>query len=379
MEEKGRSEKEVLKLLSDARKKDWKYSNGKILSSMCTSPHPFAKEVYSLFSDTNMGDAGLFKGTKELENKAIKMLGALLGHPDAAGFIVSGGTEANIMALWIARNLKRVESPEIIVPKTAHFSIEKAADLLGLKMVKAECVRHCVNVSDVAAKVNENTVAIVGIAGTTEYGTIDDIEGLSEIATMENLFLHVDSAFGGLVIPFLKELGYDVEKFDFSLNGVTSITVDPHKMGLVAIPSGCILLRDAALLKSIETVSPYLIEKRQHTVVGTRPGASVAVTYAVLKHMGRRGYRDVVKKCMYKTLRLYEGLKKAGMDTVAPTMNVLVFSHEAQEEISGKLIEKGWIISRTGAGEIRLVIMPHFKDEMVGGFIKDLEGILEGL
>ncbi len=373
------SEEEILKRLFEARGKDWKYSDGKILSSMCTSPHPFAKGVYDLFSNTNLGDAGLFKGTKELENEAVGMLGSLLGKADATGFIISGGTEANIMALWIARNMKQGGNPEIIVPETAHFSIGKAADLLGLKLIKAKVKEHCVDVSDVESKVNEDTVAIVGIAGSTEYGTIDDIETLSQIAVKEGIFLHVDAAFGGLVIPFLKELGYETKGFDFSIDGVSSITVDPHKMGLVPIPSGCILLRDIGLLRYIETVSPYLIEKRQHTLIGTRPGASVATTYAVLKHMGREGYRAVVKRCMDRTMRLHSGLEGMGMDAIAPTMNVLVFSHETQDEISEGLIEKGWLISRTRKGEIRLVIMPHVKDEVVDGFLGDLKGILEGL
>lgn len=344
---------------------------------MCTSPHPFAKRVYELFSDTNLGDAGLFKGTKELENEAVNMLGSLLGKSDASGFIVSGGTEANIMALWIARNLKRKQNPEIIVPETAHFSIEKAADVLGLKLIKAKIKDHCVDVSDVKSKVNDNTVAIMGIAGSTEYGTIDDIEALSRIAIKEDLFLQVDAAFGGLVIPFLKELGYEARGFDFSIDGVSSITVDPHKMGLVAIPGGCILLRDEGLLKSIETISPYLTEKRQYTLTGTRPGASAAAVYAILNLLGREGYRENVKKCMMLTMTLYEELKKLGLQVIKPTMNILVFGHENQDAISKRLTDGEWSVSRTKKGEIRLVIMPHVTEGTINDFTKDLKEILD--
>lgn len=376
MQEKGRSEEEVLKRLFEASRGDWKYSDGKILSSMCTSPHPFAKRVYELFSDTNLGDAGLFKGTKGLENAAVNMLGSLLGKTDASGFILSGGTEANIMGLWIARNMKQRKNPEIIAPETAHFSIEKAADVLGLKLIKAEIKEHCIDVSDVKSKVNDDTVAIVGIAGSTEYGTIDDIEALSRIATKEDVFLHVDAAFGGLAIPFLKELGYEARGFDFSIDGVSSITVDPHKMGLVAIPSGCILLRDESLLKSIETISPYLTEKRQYTLTGTRPGASAAAVYAILSLLGREGYRENVKRCMELTMTLYEELKKLDLQVIRPTMNILVFSHENQDAISKRLSDRGWSISRTTNGEIRLVIMPHVTEEGINAFIEDLEEIL---
>jgi tyrosine decarboxylase/aspartate 1-decarboxylase len=373
MREKGVSEEEILRRLSEAGSRDWKYSDGRILSSMCTSPHQFAKHVYELFSDTNLGDAGLFKGTKGLENEAVNMLGSLLGKPDATGFILTGGTEANIMALWIARNMKQKENPEIIVPETAHFSFEKAADVLGLKLIKTKGKDRCVDVSDVEAKVSDNTVAIVGIAGSTEYGAIDDIESLSKIAVERDLFLHVDAAFGGLVIPFLGELGYEAKGFDFSIDGVSSITVDPHKMGLVPIPGGCLLLRDRSYLKRIETHSPYLTEKRHYTLSGTRTGASAAAVYAILSLLGREGYRGNVEKCMNLTMTLYEELKKLGLQVIRPTMNILVFGHENQDAISEALDERGWNISRTTKGEIRLVIMPHVTEKSITDFTNDLK------
>lgn len=379
MQEKGIGEKEIIKRLSLATEKDWKYSDSKILGSMCTSPHPFAKRVYEQFLETNLGDAGLFPGTKELENEAVGMLGSLLGKSDAAGFILTGGTEANMMAMWIARNMKGVEEPEIVVPETAHFSFEKASDLLGFKLVKARVKEYCVDVSDVSELVNDNTAAIVGIAGNTEYGAIDDIEALSKIAVAHDVFLHVDAAFGGLVIPFLEELGYATKRFDFKVSGVSSITVDPHKMGLSPIPSGCLLLRDKSYLKRIETQSPYLTEKRQYVLSGTRSGASAAAVYAVLCHLGREGYRQTVKNCMNITMELYMELKKLELDVIKPVMNILVFDHENNRKIQEGLRELGWNVSMTTKGEIRLVIMPHVTEESINAFIGDLKGILKGL
>ncbi len=373
MQEKGKGVREILKRLSLESGRDWKYSDGRILGSMCTSPHPFAKSVFEQFLDTNLGDAGLFPGTKELEKEAVGMLGSLLGKADAAGFILTGGTEANMMALWIARNMKRVEDPEVIVPETAHFSFEKAGDALGLKLVKAKMIERCVDAGDVESKVNENTVAIVGISGSTEYGAMDDIGTLSKIALSNDVFLHVDAAFGGLVIPFLKELGYEMEEFGFSLKGVSSITVDPHKMGLAPIPGGCLLLRDESDFNYIEKSSPYLTEKRHYTLSGTRTGASAAAVYAVLSHLGREGYRQNVERCMNLTMKLYEELKRLGFEVIKPTMNILVFDHEARDMIAEGLTKHGWNVSRTTKGEIRLVIMPHVTEESVAGFASDLK------
>lgn len=380
MREKGLSKEETVKALTAARKKDLKYAKDKILSSMCTSPHPVSKSVYELFVETNLGDAGLFSGTRRLESEAIAMLASLLWGRDARGFIVSGGTEANIMALWVARNMERKKAPEVVIPESAHFSFDKAADILGLRLRKAAIGReHTVNIEDVENKINKNTVALVGIAGSTEYGTTDDIEALSEIAVDRKLYLHVDAAFGGFVIPFLEELGYPAKKFDFSLEGVSSITIDPHKMGLAPIPSGGILFRDERFLKFIETSSPYLTERRQNTITGTRSGASAASVYAILKLLGRDGYRENVEKCMKITLRLFEELAALGLKVIKPVMNIIVFSHEKQDELAKKLNQKGWIISRTRRGEIRLVIMPHVGEDNITEFIADTKKILSEL
>ncbi|NOZ76900.1 MAG: tyrosine decarboxylase MfnA [Euryarchaeota archaeon] len=377
MDEKGLSEEEVLGILEEARARDLKYRDGRILSSMCTAPHPVALKAHEMFFETNLGDAGLFPGTRELEREAVVMLGSLLGNPSAAGFIVSGGTEANLTALWAARNAAGKDKPEVILPDTAHFSFQKACDTLGLEAVRIP-VREdrTVDTGLVEEAVGDNTAAIVGIAGSTEYGIVDDIPALSEIALENSVCLHVDAAFGGFVLPFLEELGYGSWPFDFSLPGVSSITVDPHKMGLSAIPSGGILFRDPGILERIETESPYLTEKRQHTLLGTRSGAAAAATFAVMKAMGRQGYRETVRHCMELTLKLYRGMEAMGIEVFYPTTNILVFDHRERDRIAGELSRRGWVVSRTRQGEVRLVIMPHVGKEDVERFLDDLEGVL---
>lgn len=376
MDEKGINEGELLAILAEARSKDMRYEEGHILSSMCTSPHPLASKVYELFLDTNLGDPGLFPGTKKLEEEAVGMLGSLLGRGEAPGFIVSGGTEANIMALWAARNAAKKGKGEVVAPETAHFSFEKACDILGLKLRRAKLGGDLsVDVEDVKRLVNKDTVAIVGIAGSTEYGSVDNIAALSELAMEEHVYLHVDAAFGGMVLPFLKELGYAVRDFDFSLGGVRSITVDPHKMGLCPVSSGCILFKERNIVEHIATASPYLTEKTQYTLIGTRSGASAAATYAVLKLHGREGYRKLVEGCMQVAMELYDGLKTLGLEVLKPKMNLVVFSSEKQDLIHERL-QDGWTISRTRKGELRVVVMPHVGSGHAEAFLKDVKDAL---
>ena len=327
MDKKGITKQEISEKLKEFKKEDMTYRSGRILGSMCTCPHEVGLEAYKMFLESNLGDSGLFKGTRKMEKEVIRMLGNLLGKDDVCGHIITGGTEANIMAMRAARNSSNIEDPEIIVPKSAHFSFKKAADMLCLKLREAELdENYRVDVNSVKELISDKTVAVVGIAGTTELGVIDPIEELSKLCHEENIYLHVDAAFGGFTIPFLGLSGRDLPKFDFSLEGVSSITIDPHKMGLAPIPTGGIIFRDRSYLESISTETPYLTDKEQFTIVGTRTGASTAATWALLKYLGKEGYCSIAKKCMEVTEYLAERIKKSGFNLmVEPQLNLVAF------------------------------------------------------
>jgi len=370
MNQKGLCQEEVLSLLTKARQKDSSYD--KVLSSMCTKPHPIAIKVHMQFISSNMGDFGLFQGTKELEEEVIQMMGSMLGDGNACGYLTTGGTESNIQALRTARNIKNKKHPNMVVPDSAHFSFDKIVDLLGIEIRKASLDREFkVDIDSVGNLIDKNTIALVGIAGSTEFGQIDPIDKLAQLALSHDLFLHVDAAFGGFVIPFL-DRKYD---FDFSVKGVTSITSDPHKMGMSTIPAGGLLFKDEACLLPLEIDTPYLTIRKQHSLAGTRSGAAVAATYAVMKHLGEDGYRKIVKKCMKMTDMLVQGTRKLGVEPlIEPVMNIVALDVPDLDEVRKKLRAKGWITSITrNPRAMRIIVMPHLNETSIELFISDLE------
>lgn len=384
MDEKPMDKQEILNELEELHKLDHDYADGRILGSMCTQAHPFAKEVYCNFLDTNLGDPGLFKGTKTIENKVIDSIGKLLSLDNAYGNIVTGGTEANLMAIRAARNharkYKGIVNGEIIIPDSAHFSFKKAADMLNLKIVEAKLDDdYKIDVESVKEAISDKTVAIVAIAGTTELGLIDPIEEISKIAFENNIYFHVDAAFGGFSIPFLKDAGYDLPIFDFSLPGVCSITVDPHKMGLAPIPAGGIIFRKEEYLEVMAVDSPYLTVKTQSTIVGTRLGASSAATYAIMKYFGKEGYSKLAQDLMDNTKFLAENLKEIGYEIVCePELNIVAFNHPnmATDDLAQKLEEFGWKVSVAKCPvSIRVVLMNHIKKNHLKELLKDLKDI----
>lgn len=385
MQNKDLSQERILKELESRLEEDFTYDSGRIIGSMCTSPHPLARKVYTRFLNKNVGDSGLFPAVAKLEEDAVHMLGSLLSNPKASGHIVTGGTEANTLALWTAKKLSKNRDCEVIVPVSAHCSFDKAAELLGLEVVKAGLnSRFQVDIEAVEKAVNSNTIAIVGVAGTTGLGVVDPLSELSEIAAEKGVYLHVDAAFGGFVLPFLREIGLDVPDFDFSLPGVCSITIDPHKMGLAPIPSGGILFRNAQLEKAVAWKVSYLAggETEQATLVGTRSGASVIAVWALLKHLGKEGYKRIVERCMRLTQRLAGEIKDIkGLDLVVePTMNIVGIKSELWDirRIAQELRLRRWAVA-VFPSHIRIVVMPHIKEQHIEEFLEDLKTITSKL
>jgi tyrosine decarboxylase/aspartate 1-decarboxylase len=375
MQTRGRNTRAVLSELRKIHEQDSKYESGRILCSMCTTPHPAARIAHQLFLSSNLGDPGLFQGSLRLEKEVVGKLATLLSSKSSVGFIVSGGTEANLLALLAARNMANISSPEVVLPVSAHFSFDKVCNLLRIKPVQAGLdSSYRVDPASVKRRINKNTIAVIGTAGTAELGAVDPIGELSEIALEHGIYLHVDAAFGGLIIPFLEDVRSDVFEFDFRLEGVTSITVDPHKMGMSTIPAGGILFRDGTFLEHIKTQTPYLTDEFQYTFVGTRSGASVAATWAVLESLGREGFKNNVKRCMALTKLLSSGLESLGFKLLtSPTLNIVAFRCSNSKLLADTLRRRGWLVSYVPRLDcLRIIVMPHLRSRHITTFLKDL-------
>jgi tyrosine decarboxylase/aspartate 1-decarboxylase len=360
---KGCPEEELFSFFSRKKREDLDHSY--ILSSMCTIPHPIAVRAHCMFMETNLGDPGLFPGTASLEQLLIKRFAALYHCPDAGGYATSGGTESNLQALRLAKVQQNdIAYPNAVVPESAHFSFKKACDILGIEMRGVPLAADFRMDAEAAAEqIDNNTIALVGIAGTTEYGMVDPIADLAKIAYQHNVFFHVDAAFGGMVIPFLDR----PIPFDFSLPGVTTIAVDPHKMGMSTIPAGCLLTREPDMLHALNIDTPYLTVKQEFTLAGTRPGAPVIGALAVLDYLGIEGMRAVVNGCMKNTQRLIAGMETFGFPRAAtPDVNVATFIAKKED------IPAPWKVSWTRAGHLRIVCMPHVHGERIEAFLTDI-------
>jgi len=375
--DKGKKESAILEELNRLREKDILFSSGRILGSMCTEPIPIAEKVYMNFLETNLGDPEHFLGTWEIEKRLIQIIKDLLHAPkNAGGQIVSGGTEGNLVAILAAKHL--TGKTEIVVPKHAHFSFNKVANMMNLKLKVVDTSNtHTLEVGKLKNVLSDKTAAVVAVAGSTELGAIDPIQEIAELCDEEQLFLHVDAAFGGFVIPFLKDLGYDLPDFDFVVRGVSTVSLDAHKMGCSAIPLGIVVARDKKWFEEMSIDAPYVSRRRQSSLLGTRSGGPVAAAYAVISHLGREGYQKIARRCMETTYYTEQRLREIGLTTVIePVLNVLGVRVNNLNEVVRGLLEKGWHVNPVERLScFRMVIMPHITKQIIDEFIPDLETV----
>jgi len=377
VQETGWTTRQVRAALREAHLEDRSFDDGEVLGSMCTAPHFIAQEAYALFLETNLGDPGHFPGAARLEQEALDDLKTLLHAPRKAGArILTGGTEANLLAMYAAR--EKTGRRTVVLPDSAHFSFEKAARLLGmrLKHVPTTPDGH----ADVAAMekaVGKDTALAVGVAGTTELGLVDPIEALARMARRKQVPLHVDAAFGGYLLPFLEDASRTPRRFDFSLPGVWSLSIDPHKMGMAPIPAGVLVLRDDGDWGPLAVETPYVSTDRQATLMGTRPGAAAAAVWAVHRLLGRAGYASLVETCLDNAAYLAARLEEAGVELVAPPeLNVVTFRAADPVALAKALDEAGYrvnVVPRFSA--IRIVVNPHVTRRHVEGFLRALQAV----
>ncbi|MEM3395946.1 MAG: tyrosine decarboxylase MfnA [Thermoplasmata archaeon] len=368
--DKGLEKEKILEELEKLQKKNWSFSSGRIFGSMCAMPLDVSTIAYNLFIESNLGNPGLYPATAAMERKVIEMVGDLLHGKKIHGRVLSGGTEANITALWMYRNM--LGKKEVLLPLHAHFSFKKACNLLGLKPVFVKlCADYTLDVADLKKKISEKSLCAVAVAGSTELGVVDKIQEIGEICATRNLPLHVDAAFGGFVIPFLKAMGHELPDFDFSVEGVTSITVDPHKMGQSVMPSG-ILLTKENYWKHIEFSAPYLTSEVQSTLLGTRASGAVAGTYAAIRYLGFSGYLNTVKRCMELTEHACKLAKKHCIEPVIePVMNILALKVKNARKVVKALHSKQFFVSYGELTDsLRLVLMPYIKQKDIEKLFK---------
>jgi len=320
-------------------------------------------------------------GTLAMEREAVGMMASLLGKPDASGFITTGGTESNLAAMRLARNSGKQTLPEIIAPVTMHFSFRLGAELMKIKLVEVDVASdtYLPRMEDVEKAITPHTVGLVCSAPGGTFGTMDNVAAFADLAWRKGLYLHVDAAFGGFILPFMRDLGYPIPPFDLSLKGVSSISTDGHKLGLLPIATGFFLARDSSLFETIPTESTLI-----HTTSSTKPGSRAAGAWATFRNLGREGYRQSTAHVLKLRDIIVDGVTAIpGMALAVPRfITVVGFTSKTinLEDVHQHMAEDGWgqgFGILRGKPFIRLSIHPSRDEEHARGFVKAFESAVQ--
>ena len=247
------------------------------------------------------------------------------------GAFCSGGTIANITALWVARNIMfkpdgdfrgiaregmykalkhyNYDGVAILVSERGHYSLKKAADVLGIgrdsvisiptdKNNKIDCQQLAAKCQQLTEQ-NIKILSIVGVAGTTETGNIDPLDQMADIAEQHQCHFHVDAAWGGATL-----LSNNYRKLMIGIERADSVTIDAHKQMYVPMGAGLVIFKNPASVAAIEHHAEYILRKGSkdlgsHTLEGSRPGMAMLV-YASLHIISRQGYEMLIDQSIAK-------------------------------------------------------------------------------
>jgi glutamate decarboxylase len=294
----------------------------------------------------------------------------------ALGAFCSGGTIANATALWVARN--RLCAPAgtfrgiaqeglvrslrhlgcdglaVLVSRRGHYSLGKTADLLALgrdNLVMVDTDSHnridLEHLKDTCSRLRDENIrplAVVGIAGTTETGNVDPLDGLADIAQDLDCHFHVDAAWGGPTLFSERHRGLlkGIERAD-------SVAIDAHKQLYVPMGAGLVVFKDPTALSAIEHHANYILrhgskDLGSHTLEGSRPGKALLV-HAGLSIIGRKGYELLIDLGIERA-RSYAEMITQHPDfelTSEPELNILTYRYcpvSVQQALSRAKVEQ---------------------------------------
>lgn len=353
------TKEEIFGRLREYARDDWEPKSGKLFTIAFEPGVEELREIifeaWKMFADKNILDFTEFPSAIRLEKDVVDMAISLMrGSEEVVGTYTFGGTESVFLAVKAARDrfiLKRgsITIPEIVMPVTGHPCYDKAAEYLGMKVkrVGINTETYRADPEAINEALTEDTAMIVGSAPNWPFGTVDPIEELADLARSKGLWFHVDACVGGFILPFMKKMGENIPDFDFTVEGVTSISLDPHKYAYSALGSSVILFRK----KFYKMYSQYANLRWpgypivNPAVLSSRSEGPLAATWAVLHYLGEEGYMNLARKIVKARNSIVSGLKELGFGLMGePTVIAAFTSPEVNLfRLCDEVMKRGWI------------------------------------
>jgi glutamate decarboxylase len=379
-----------------------------LASFVTTWMEPEAQRLAADTAAKNLVDGEEYPMSQLIADRVVSIIARLFGAepaPKHTGTVTAGSSEAIMLALlahkesWRQRRAaagKPLDRPNVVIGADVHTCWEKFTRYFDVEAKIAPMTHDCyfLTADDVKPLLDENTIAVGAVVGTTFTGQIDAVADIDAMLTEggHDIPIHVDAASGGFVVPFTDP---DL-KWDFRLPNVRSINVSNHKFGLVYPGMGTVVFRDAAdLPEELVFKITYLGgEMDNYSLNFSRPATPVVLQYYNFLRLGHEGYRRVVHNVMANARLLEERMTATGRFRLLTDTRhlpvVCVTNADGNDldlrAVSGELRSRGWIIpayplpaNAEGVTVLRAVVRENVSRDMVETLSEDLQHAIEAV
>ncbi|KAK8967199.1 Glutamate decarboxylase [Platanthera guangdongensis] len=413
MPEESRAKEAVYQMISDELMLD---ANPRLnLASFVTTwMEPECNQLILHSINKNFVDANEYPITTDLHNRCVNMIARLFNVPlgdseDAVGVGTIGSSEAIMLAglafkrRWqdkMKAQNKPYDKPNIVTGSNVQVCWKKFAKYfeIELKEVKLGDGNYVMDPEQAVEMVDENTICVAAILGSTLNGEFEDVRLLNERLMKKNkktgwgTEIHVDAASGGFIAPFL----YPDLEWDFRLPLVKSINVSGHKYGLVYAGVGWVVWRSKDHLpQDFAFHINYLgADQLTFTLNFSKSSSQIIAQYYQLVRLGFQGYRSIMKKCQENAMALKEALERTGrFDIVSKDNGVPLVAFSLKDrrrhdefEVSERLRRFGWIVpaytmppDAQHVTVLRAVVRCDFSRPLAEKLVDDVQAVLQEL
>src|SRR6516162_1291855 len=347
---------EVLNATAERLKDNYPYFHPLYAGQMLKPPHPVARMAYALAMWINPNNHALDGGraTSAMEKEAVAEIAAMVGWTNFLGHLSSGGTMANLEALWVAGQLH--PGKKILASEQAHYTHRRISSVLQLPFESVATDRlGRMDRNALEKRLERGDVGTVVVTmGTTATGSVDPLPAALELRAKHGFRVHADAAYGGY-FALAQNLQRDARLAFDQMGEADSIVIDPHKHGLQPYGCGCVLFRDPSVGRLYKHDSPYTYFSSAELHLGeislecSRPGAAAAALWATqqLLPLVRDGiFAKSLDTCREAALALHAGIAKDPqfIPLMPPELDIVVWairaeSAHAASEMSRKMFE----------------------------------------
>jgi tyrosine decarboxylase / aspartate 1-decarboxylase len=350
---------EILMRVATKMQDNYPYHHPLYAGQMLKPPHEMARLAYTLAMYINPNNHALDGGraSSAMEKEAVADIARMFGWDTHLGHLTSGGTFANLEALWVAGKIN--PKKKIVASELSHYTHERISQVLGLSFQKIGAnTEGGMDLKKLeAALKKENIGTIVVTLGTTGIGSVDDLKSILDLQKIYTFRIHIDAAYGGY-FRLADNLDTKTKEHYALMQMADSIVVDPHKHGLQPYGCGCILFKDPSVGRYYKHDSPYTYFSSHDLHLGeislecSRAGASAVGLWAThqLFPLEKNGaFAQRIMKSREAALKLYQYIQedKRMIPLIAPQTDIVTWAKK--EATMTQISEKSRLIFEKAA------------------------------